>query len=110
MIDWFAFLIVAVTAFIGALAVVALFSTGVRLLAVAGRVPHVPPAAFTDAITIMTAKEAKSHAKKARKAAKRSPLSETQKRVAYIGAWACFILSAIAVLWGIYLIVPALHS
>lgn len=110
MIDWFAFLIVAISALIGALLVVALFSTGVRLLAVSGRVPHVPPATFTDAITIMTAKEAKSHAKKARKAAERSPLSETQKRSAFAGAWACFVLSGIAVLWGIYLIVPALHS
>lgn len=109
MIDWFAFLIVGVTSLIGALSVVALFSTGVRLLAVSGRVPHVPPAAFTDAITIMTAKEAKSHAKKARKAAERNPLSERQKRLAFVAACTCFALSGIAVLWGIYLIVPALH-
>ena len=49
-------------------------------------------------------------AKRAAKAARKSPLTDGQKRVALVGAWACFAISGVAVLYGIYLIVPALHG
>lgn len=105
MIDWVAFLLVFVWAMLGASIVVSSYAFGIRLLTLAGRTPVVSPAEFTDAITVMTPAEVKTAEKKARKAAKKSPLSEAQKRIAHIGAWVCFIVSAIAVVVGIYLIV-----
>jgi hypothetical protein len=105
-----AFLIVLVSAMIGATVVVSTYSLGIRLLTLSGRTPIVAPAEFTDAITIMSPAEAAQAAKRAAKAAKKSPLTAGQKRAAYLGAWACFVLSALAVLYGIYLIVPALHA
>ena len=110
MIDWFAFVIVLVASLVGASVVVSLFSLGLRLLTVAGRTPVVAPAEFTDAITVITPEEAAKAAKRAEKAARKSPLTDGQKRVARVGAWACFALSGLAVLYGIFLIVPALHS
>ena len=68
------------------------------------------PAAFTDAITVVTPEEAAKAAKRAEKAARKSPLTEGQKRAAVFAAWVCFGLSGFAVLFGIYLIVPALHG
>jgi hypothetical protein len=110
VIDWMAFLVVLVSALIGAAVVVSTYSLGIRLLTVSGRTPIVTPAEFTDAITIMTPAEAAQAAKRAAKAAKKSPLTAPQKQVAFVGACACFALSGIAVLYGIYLIVPALHG
>ena len=110
MIDWFSFLIVFVAAITGATIVVSAYSLGIRLLTLSGRTPIVTPAAFTDAITVVSPAEAKAAAKRAAKAAKKSPLTPGQKRAALIGAWACFALSGVAVLVGIYLIVPALHG
>ncbi|MDR5701357.1 peptidase [Agromyces sp. LY-1074] len=110
MIDWMAFVIVLVSAMIGATVVVSTYSLGIRLLTVSGRTPIVTPAEFTDAITIMTPAEAAHAAKRAAKAAKKSPLTAGQKRAAFVGACACFTLSGLAVLYGIYLIVPALHG
>jgi hypothetical protein len=110
VIDWMAFLIVLVSAFVGATVVVSTYSLGIRLLTLSGRTPIVAPAEFTDAITIMSPAEAAQAAKRAAKAAKKSPLTAGQKRAAYVGACACFVLSALAVLYGIYLIVPALHG
>ena len=63
------------------------------------------PAAFTDAITVITEKQARRAAKQAAKAARKSPLSEAQKRVALVGAYACFVLCAMAVIAGILIIV-----
>jgi len=105
VIDWLAFLVVLVSALIGATVVVVAYSLGIRLLTLSGRTPIVTPAEFTDAITIVTPAEIKQAAKRAAKAARKSPLSEGQKRAALIGAWACFAVSAIAVVVGIYLIV-----
>lgn len=105
MIDWLAFLLVLVSALVGSAVVVAAFSLGIRLLTVSGRTPIVTPAEFTDAITIVTPAEIKAAEKRAAKAARKSPLTEGQKRLALLGAWACFALSGIAVLVGIYLIV-----
>ena len=67
--------------------VVARYSLGIRLLTVSGRTPIVTPAEFTDAITVITPAEAKAAAKRAAKAAKKSPLSDGQKRAALVGAW-----------------------
>lgn len=105
MIDWLAFLQVLLAALIGASVVVSAYSLGIRLLTVSGRTPVVTPAEFTDAITVITPAEAKAAAKRAAKAAKKNPLTEGEKRVAFLGAVACFSVSAIAVLVGIYLIV-----
>ncbi len=105
-----AFLVVLVSALVGAAVVVSAYSLGVRLLTVSGRTPIVTPAEFTDAITIMSPTEAAHAAKRAAKAAKKSPLSAGQKQAAFVGAIACFVLSGFAVLFGIYLIVPALHG
>ncbi|WP_159602347.1 peptidase [Agromyces humi] len=110
MIDWLAFLLVLVSALIATVVVVSTYSLGLRLLTVSGRTPIVTPAEFTDAITVVTPAEAKAAAKKAAKAAKKSPLTDGQKRAALIGARACFVVSAIAVVVGIYLIVPVLHG
>ncbi len=104
MIDWLDFLLVLVSALVGACVVVSAYALGIRLLTLSGRTPLVTPAEFTDAITIVTPAEIKAAAKRAAKAAKKSPLTEGQKRLALFGAWACFALSAIAVLVGIYLI------
>ena len=70
-----------------------------------GRSPVVTPAEFTDAITVISEKEAKRAAKAAAKAAKKSPLSTGQKTLALIAAYGCFAVCAAAVLGGILLIV-----
>lgn len=104
-IDWSAFVAVFVAAFIGAVAIVSFYAVGLRLLVRAGRIPVVTPAEFTDAITILSNKDIKRAEKHAAKAARRSPLSEGQKRLALIGAYVCFGLCAAAVLGGVLLIV-----
>lgn len=105
MIDWFAFLVVLVSALVGATVVVIAYSLGIRLLTLSGRTPIVTPAEFTDAITVVTPAEIRQAEKRAAKAAKKSPLTEGQKRAAFVGAWACFTISAIAIILGVYLIV-----
>ncbi|MFE5673305.1 peptidase [Agromyces sp. NPDC056523] len=110
MIDWIAFVIVLVAALVGASVVVSLYSFGLRLLTLSGRTPVVAPAEFTDAITVITPEEAAKAARRAEKAARKSPLTDGQKRAAHLGAWVCFVLGGFAVLYGIFLIVPALHS
>jgi hypothetical protein len=107
---WLAFVIVLAASLISACIVVATYALGLRLLAVAGRVPVVEPAAFTGAITIIPEEVLKQRRKQAKKAKKRSPLTKTQRKWARFGAYVCFALSGMAVLFGIYLIVPALHS
>ncbi|GGF02528.1 hypothetical protein GCM10011313_27020 [Mycetocola zhadangensis] len=110
MIDWMAFVIVLAAALAGTVAVVGFYSLGLKMLVRAGRVPVVSPAEFTDAITVLTPAEIKSAAKKAAKAARKNPLSPLQKKIAQFAAYACFTLCGAAVLFGIYLIVPALHG
>ncbi len=105
MIDWLAFVLVLVSALVGTVVVVIAYSLGIRLLTISGRTPIVSPAEFTDAITIVTPAEIKAAEKRARKAAKKSPLTEGQKRLALVGAWACFAVSGLAVLLGVYLII-----
>lgn len=104
-IDWFAFVEVFAAALVGSLLVVSFYAVAVRLLVRAGRAPVVAPAEFTDAITVITEKHARRSAKAAAKAAKKSPLTRAQKRVALVGAYASFGLCALAVLGGLLLIV-----
>jgi hypothetical protein len=104
-IDWIAFAQVFAAALIAAVVVVGFYALGLRLLVRSGRAPVVAPATFTDAITVISEKEARRAAKAAAKAAKRSPLTAGQKRIALSGAYACFAVCAAAVLGGLLLIV-----
>lgn len=104
-IDWFAFLEVFAAALAGAVLVVGFYALGLRLLVLAGRAPVVAPAEFTDAITIISEKEAHRAAKAAAKAARKSPLTEGQKQFALVGAYGSFAVSALAVLGGLLLLV-----
>ena len=104
-IDWFAFVQVFLAAITAAVLVVGFYALGLRLLVRAGRSPVVAPAEFTDAITVISEKEARRAEKAAAKAAKRSPLTEAQKRVALAAAYLSFAVCAAAVLGGLLLIV-----
>ena len=105
VIDWFAFVQVFAAALIGAAVVVTFYAIGLRLLVRAGHAPVVSPAEFTDAITVISEKEARRAAKQAAKAAKKSPLTDAQKRVSLVGAYGCFAVCAVAVIGGILVIV-----
>ncbi|WP_158863317.1 peptidase [Leifsonia sp. AG29] len=109
MIDWGAFLLVFAAGLIGSCVVVALYSLGTRLLAVAGRALFVEPVEFTDAITVITPEKAAKAQRRAEKAQRKNPLSAAQKRAALTGAYACFVACALAVLFGLYLIIPFFH-
>lgn len=104
-IDWGAFVSVFIAALAGAAAIVFFYALGLRMLVRAGRVPVVTPVEFTDAITVLSEKEIKRAAKQAAKAARKSPLTDAQKTLAFAAAIACFALCALAVAAGIYLIV-----
>ncbi|MFS0714385.1 peptidase [Microbacterium sp. 2P01SA-2] len=104
-IDWFAFVQVFGAAIAGAVLVVGFYALGLRMLVRAGRVPVVTPAEFTDAIAVISEKQARRHAKAAAKAAKKNPLTAGQKRIALVTAYAAFTLCGLAVLGGIILIV-----
>lgn len=93
-----------------AMAIVSLYSLGIRFLTMSGRTPIVAPAEFTDAITIVDPEEVVKNEKRAAKAARKSPLTQTQKNFAFIFAWTCFVLSGAVVLFGIWLIVPYFHK
>ena len=110
MIDWSAFFLVAFTALVSTSIVVSLYSVGLRLLTTAGRIPTVEPAEFTGAITVLSPARAAKDAKRARKAHKANPLTPRQKRLALYAGYFCFVLCGLIVLFGVYLIVPALHS
>lgn len=110
MIDWSAFLVVFAASILGACVVVASYSLGTRLLAVAGRALFVEPVEFTDAITVITPEQAAKALRKAEKARKKSPLTAGQKRAALAGAYVCFGISGLAVLYGLYLIIPFFHQ
>jgi hypothetical protein len=104
-IDWFAFFQVFAAALFGSVIVVGFYAIGLRLLVRAGRAPVVAPAEFTDAITVITEKEARKATKAAAKAARKSPLTHGQKNLALALAYGSFALCAIAVLGGLALIV-----
>ncbi|MDT0115584.1 peptidase [Microbacterium sp. PRF11] len=104
VIDWEAFLHVFVAALLGASIVVTFYALGLRLLVRGGRPPLVAPAEFTDAITVLTDKQKRRHEKAVAKAAKKNPLSEGQKRISLVGAYACFAVCGAAVLGALLLI------
>ncbi|MCY1716776.1 MULTISPECIES: peptidase [Microbacterium] len=104
LINWEAFLQVFVAAIVGASIVVTFYSLGLRLLVTGGRPPLVSPAEFTDAITVITDKQRRRAEKAVAKAAKKNPLSDGQKRLALVGAYACFAVCAAAVLGALLLI------
>jgi hypothetical protein len=110
MIDWLAFVQVLVAALIGAAVVVTLYALGLRMLAVAGRTPYVPPAEFEEAITPFSPEKSRRKVKRVVKARKRNPYSPAVKRLALVAAYLLFVLSGIVVLYGIYLIVPYFHA
>ena len=103
-IDWFAFVQVFLAALFASVVVVGFYSLGLRLLVRAGRAPVVSPAEFTDAITVITVKDAERAAKAAAKASRKSPLTEGQKQIAAVGAYLSFGVCALAVLGGLLLI------
>jgi hypothetical protein len=105
VIDWIAFVEVFAAALVAAVTVVLFYALGLRMLVRAGRVPVVAPAEFTDAITIVTEKARRRAAKAAAKAARKSPLSEGQKRLALVAAYGCFVVCGLAVVGGLVLIV-----
>lgn len=104
-IDWLAFINVFIAALTGAVLVVVFYALGLRLLVRGGRAPVVGPAEFTDAITIVTDKDLRRAEKAASKAARKSPLTDGQKRLTLAGAYACFALCGLAVIAGILIIV-----
>jgi hypothetical protein len=104
-IDWLAFFQVFVAALIGAVAIVTFYALGLRLLVRSGHAPVVSPAEFTDAITVITEKDLRRAEKQAAKAARKSPLTDGQKRLSLVGAYGCFVLCALAVVAGIIIIV-----
>jgi len=110
VIDWSAFFVVAAAALVSSAIVVSLYSLGLRLLTTAGRIPDVEPAEFTGAITVLTPARAAKNAKRARKARKANPLTANQKRLAQYAGYLCFAVCGLIVLYGVYLIVPALHD
>lgn len=110
MIDWAAFFVVAGASLASSALIVTLYSLGLRLLTTAGRIPEIEPAEFPGAITVLSPARAAKNAKRARKARQSNPLSRGQKRLALCGGYACFTVCALAVLYGVYLIVPVLHS
>lgn len=104
-IDWMAFLNVLAAALIGAVVTVSLYAMGLRMLVRAGRVPVVTPVEFTDAITVLSEKEIRHAAKQAQKAARKSPLTQRQRTIAFVTGIACFIVCAAVVAGGIMMIV-----
>jgi hypothetical protein len=109
VIAWGNFLLVFGTSLVATAVIVSLFALGLRLLTASGRTPIVEPAEFTDQITVIDADQAKAARKAVKKARKHNTLTDRQKQSAYIGAWVCFVLSGCAVIYGIYLIIPAFH-
>lgn len=91
MIDWISLLIVAGSALLAAAVIVGLFSTGVKLFSV-------PPS------------DAAATEGGARDDETDDVAGDTRPRIATIGGIVCFALAGIGVLYGVYLIVPALHG
>ncbi len=104
-IEWSSFVGVFAAALIAAVVLVLFYSLGLRLLVRAGRSPVVGPAEFTDAIAVITPAQARRAEKAAHKAARRSPLTPGQRRLALVMANACFAVCGAAVLAGIAVVV-----
>ena len=96
-IDWIAFLIVFASALGAACTVVALYSLGIRFLAVPG-----PPVPLDDGSFAPNGPARDDED---------DDVEEVGRPIwATIAANTCFVASALCVLVGIYLIVPALHG
>lgn len=90
-IDFAAFFIVALAAVVGSSAIVVLYSLGIKLFA--------SPPLGTAAVGSARDDETDDLAE-----------STTRPLAATIGGIACFSVAGLGVLFGIYLIVPALHG
>ena len=90
MIDWAALGIVAVVAIGSAALIVALFATGIRFLAT-------PP---VNAEAVGSARDDEMD----------DVSDPTRPLAATVGGVVCFVLAGIGVLFGVYLIIPALHG
>jgi hypothetical protein len=90
-IDWSALLLVGLVAIGSAAVVVTLFSNGIKLLAV-------PPA--DQAVVVGKPRDDETD----------DVSDPTRPRSATLGGIVFFVLSAIGVLFGVYLIIPALHG
>lgn len=96
MIDWFAFVLVFAASMISAAGVVALYALGIRFLAMPGPKVALADGSFEpDGPARDDEDDDITHAGR--------PLWAT------IAANVCFVLSAVCVVVGIFLIVPALH-
>jgi hypothetical protein len=88
-IDWLAFVVVVVASVVAACVVVTLFATGIRLLAT-------PP---RDATGTGTARDEEMD----------DVAGPTRPLAATVTGIALFVVSGLVALYGIYLIIPALH-
>lgn len=96
MIEWGAFLVVFVTSLGAAVVVVALYSLGIRFLAIPA-----PPAVLEDGSLEVHGPDRDDED---------DDIEEIGRpRWATIAANTCFTLSVVGVIFGIFLIVPALH-
>lgn len=96
MIDWMAFVVVFLASILSAGGVVALYSLGIRFLATP------PPKVAREDGTFEPDGPARDD--------EDDDLEEVRRPIwATIGAYICFALSAVCVVIGILLIVPALH-
>jgi hypothetical protein len=91
-VDWLAFLEVFAVAIIASALVVTLYSVGIRLLATPGPV-------------------AEGEGSGPARDDENDDVEEAGRpRSATLGAYACFGVTGLVVLYGIYLIIPALHA
>ena len=88
-IDWFALVTVALVSVAAAALTVTLIATGIKLLAV-------PPAGSA---AVAPARDDETD----------DVSAPTRPRIATTGGIACFVLGALVVLFGVYLIIPAFH-
>lgn len=99
-IDFFALLVVTLASLTATVTVVALYSLGIRLLALADPLPEdLDPDTPEHEIRTKTGSIVVIQ-----------PLSPTRQKLALWGSRLCFGLCAVAVLFGIFLIIPALHD
>jgi len=89
MINWAALGLVAVVAIFSSALIVALFATGIRFLAT-------PP---VDAVAVGAARDDEMD----------DVSDPTRPPLATVGGIVCFVLAGLGVLFGVYLIIPALH-
>lgn len=90
MINWGSLLVVALSAVVAASTLVALFATGIKLFSV--------PADGSGTVGSARDDETDDIAQSTR------PLAAT------VGGVICFVLTGVGVLYGVYLVVPALHG